>query len=286
MIGRNGSIDTILHPAAALVTGFSSRMPPRALFSLRSLLLIIIAAIGSGCASTPGRTVNDDRWEGFNRGVYKFNDTVDRATLKPLAKSYQKVTPRWIRSGVGNFFSNLAYPATIVNQVLQGKPRVGLQDTGRFLVNSTLGVGGLLDVATPLGLQANDEDFGQTLAVWGVGSGPYLTLPFFGPSTLRDAPSRAADYFLGPLKYVEIPWEAEWSLRALDLVHSRAELLALDPTLQRTFDPYAFMRDAWLQQREYVIFDGNPPPEMLEDFEEEIEPEGAEEPTAEPAATP
>jgi phospholipid-binding lipoprotein MlaA len=286
MIGRNGSIDTIAVLVAAFFTGFLSRMLFRALFSPRSLLLIIVTIIGSGCASAPGRTVNDDRWEGFNRGVYKFNDTVDRATLKPIAKGYKKVAPRWVRTGVGNFFSNLAYPVTIVNQVLQGKPRTGLQDTGRFLVNSTLGVGGLLDVATPMGLQANDEDFGQTLAVWGVGSGPYLTLPFFGPSTVRDAPSRAVDYFLGPLKYVEIPWEAEWSLRAVDLVHSRAELLAVDPTLQRTFDPYAFMRDAWLQQREFVIFDGNPPPEMLEDFEEEIEPEAIDETSAEPAAPP
>jgi phospholipid-binding lipoprotein MlaA len=137
-------------------------------------------------------------------------------------------------------------------------------------VNSTLGVGGLVDVATKIGLQANDEDFGQTLAVWGVNSGPYLTLPFFGPSTLRDAPSRAADYFLGPLTYIDsIPWEVEWGMRGLDLVHTRSELLSLDPTLQSTFDPYAFMRDAFIQQREYVIFDGNPPPEQLEEFEEE-----------------
>jgi len=231
-------------------------------------MLLGVVLLGSGCASAPGRTTNDDRWEDFNRGVYKFNDTVDRAALKPVAKGYKKITPKWVRSSVGNFFSNLTYPATIVNQFLQGKGGTGVKDTGRFLLNTTLGLGGLVDIATRVGLPANDEDFGQTLAVWGVGSGPYLTLPFFGPSSLRDAPSRIADYFLGVLTYAEIPWEAEWGLRGLDIVHSRAELLPLDSTLQRTFDPYAFMRDAWVQQREFNIFDGNPPPETLEDLED------------------
>jgi phospholipid-binding lipoprotein MlaA len=135
-----------------------------------------------------------------------------------------------------------------------------------------------------MGLQANDEDFGQTLAVWGVGSGPYLTLPFLGPSSLRDAPSRAFDYFLGPLEYVDIPWEAEWGMRSLDLVHSRSELLPLDSTLQNTYDPYGFIRDAWVQQREFAIFDGNPPPETLEDFSDE-EPAGDEEPAETQPAT-
>lgn len=257
-------------------------MLSRASFSLRIVLLAIAALLGSGCAS-PGRTLNEDPWQGFNRGVYKFNDTIDRAALKPVAKGYKKITPQWMRMGVGNFFANISYPATIVNQFLQGKAKTGLQDTGRFLLNSTLGVGGLVDVATPMGLQSNDEDFGQTLAVWGVDSGPYLTLPFFGPSSLRDAPSRAADYFLGALKYVEIPWEVEWGLRGLELVHTRSELLTLDPTLERTFDPYAFMRDAWVQQREFNVFDGNPPPETLEDLEDfEAEPTD-EEPAPEPA---
>jgi phospholipid-binding lipoprotein MlaA len=256
----------------------------RVLSSLRSVLLISVVALASGCASTPGRTLAPDRFEGFNRGVYKFNDVVDRATLKPVAKGYKKITPRWIRTGVGNFFSNLTYSATVVNQFLQGKPKLGLRDTGRLLVNTTLGIGGLVDVATKLGLEANDEDFGQTLAVWGVGSGPYLNMPLFGPSSVRDAPSRIFDYFLGPLTYTDFfSWQAEWGMRGLDLVHSRAELLSLDPTLQSTFDPYAFIRDAWIQQREFVIFDGNPPPESLEDFEEEPAPEPE---TTEPAPAP
>jgi phospholipid-binding lipoprotein MlaA len=244
---------------------------------MRAAVLIVFALTAAGCATTPGRTVNDDRWEGFNRGVYKFNDTVDRAALKPIAKGYKKITPSFVRAGIGNFFSNVEYPTTIVNQFLQGKVVMGLRDTGRFLLNTTLGLGGLFDVATPVGLEANDEDLGQTLAVWGVGSGPFLTLPFLGPSSVRDAPSRFVDTFLDAVSFADIPWEAEWGRRGLNIVHSRAELLTLDPTLQRTFDPYAFLRDAWIQQREFEIFDGNPPPETLEEefIEEEPQPEEA-----------
>ena len=256
----------------------------RAYRTVRSIALVAVLLITAGCATAPGRTHDEDPWKGFNRGVYKFNDVLDRAALKPVAKGYRKITPRWFRAGVGNFFSNLTYPATVVNQFLQGKPGTGARDAGRFLVNTTIGIGGLFDVATKMGLQANDEDFGQTLAVWGVGSGPYLMLPFLGPSSLRDAPSRAFDYFLGPLEYVEIPWEAEWGLRGLDLVHSRSELLPLDATLQKAYDPYAFIRDAWVQQREFAIYDGNPPPETLEeDFSDE--PAAGEEPAETQPAT-
>jgi phospholipid-binding lipoprotein MlaA len=240
---------------------------------MRAAPLVVSAVLMAGCATAPGRTVNDDRWEGFNRGVYKFNDTLDRAALKPVAKGYKKITPGFVRTGVGNFLSNLDYPGTAINQFLQGKFALGLKDTGRFLLNSTLGIAGLFDVATPVGLEKNDEDFGQTLAVWGVPSGPFLNLPLFGPSSLRDAPARAFDWFTNPLEYTdEIPWEAEWGQRVISVVHSRSELLSLDETLQRTYDPYAFIRDAWVQQREFNVFDGNPPPETLEDVLEE-EPE-------------
>ena len=149
---------------------------------LRAAAAVLIAIFAAGCSTTPGRTLPDDRWEGLNRKVYKFNDTVDRAALKPVAKGYRKITPHWMRIGIGNFLGNLEYPATMVNQFLQGKPKLGLRDTGRFLLNSTLGVAGVFDVATAVGLEANDEDLGQTLAVWGVGSGPFVNLPFFGPS--------------------------------------------------------------------------------------------------------
>ena len=253
----------------------TSFMMRGALAPVRAAAVVGTLLLTSACASNPGRTTNNDPLETMNRGIYKFNDTLDRAALKPVAKGYRAITPNWFRSGVGNFFANLTYPTTIINEFLQGKPILGLRDTGRFMLNTTLGVGGLFDVATPVGLQANDEDFGQTLAVWGVGAGPYLTLPLFGPSSLRDAPSRAFDYFTQPLTYIDtIPWEAEWGARGLDVIHSRSELLPLDGTLQRAFDPYVFVRDAWVQQREYAIYDGNPPPETLEDLglEEEATP--------------
>jgi phospholipid-binding lipoprotein MlaA len=233
--------------------------------SLRNLIFLCCLAALGGCATTPGRTVNDDRWEGFNRGVYKFNDALDRAGLKPVAKGYKKITPQWMRTGVSNFFANLEYPTVILNQFLQGKGKLGLRDTGRFIVNTTLGIGGLFDVATHMGLERNDEDFGQTLAKWGVSSGPYLMLPLFGPSSLRDAPSHIVEYFFDPSTYWDIPWEAEWGQRGLNVIQTRAGLLTLDPTLQRAFDPYAFIRDAWVQQREFAVFDGNPPPETLEE---------------------
>jgi phospholipid-binding lipoprotein MlaA len=239
-----------------------------ALAPVRLLGLIGVLLIASGCA-TPGRTMPGDPLKGVNRAVYKFNDTLDRAALKPAAKGYRAITPRWLRSGVGHFFANLTYPTTIINQILQGKPGLGLKDTGRFLINTTLGVGGLLDVATPLGLDSHDEDFGQTLAVWGIGSGPFINLPLFGPSSLRDAPSRIVDYFTDPLTYVDLDTGAELGIRALDLLNARVELLSVDSTLQSTFDPYVFVRDAWAQQREFEIFDGDPPVESLEDFEEE-----------------
>jgi len=256
---------------------FTQRVLPHARLSM---VFIVLAC--AGCAATPGRTRSDDPLQGFNRGVYKFNDVVDRATLKPVAKGYRKITPHWFRTGVGNFFANLTYPATVVNQFLQGKGKLGFEDTGRFLVNTTVGIVGLFDVATKMGLPANDEDFGQTLAVWGVGSGPFINLPFFGPSSLRDAPSKVADYFLGPLTYVDMPWETELGLRLVDIVHTRSELLQLDPTLQRTYDPYAFVRDAWVQQREFAIYDGNPPPETLDEPIEEDQPTDDAAPAAQP----
>lgn len=237
--------------------------------TLTRAALVLTALFAAGCASSPGRTTNKDPYEGFNRGVYKFNDTLDRAALKPIAKGYRKVTPGFVRTGIGNVLSNLDYPGTFVNQFLQGKWVLGFRDTGRFLINSTLGVAGIFDVATPLGLEKNDEDFGQTLAFWGVSSGPFLNLPLLGPSSLRDAPARALDFITNPLQYADIPWEANWGMRVINVVHSRSELLPLDETLQRAYDPYAFIRDAWTQQREFNVFDGNPPPETLEDVMEE-----------------
>lgn len=232
---------------------------------LRATCLFVALTALTGCATAPGRTTAADPWEGFNRGVYRFNDFADRAALKPVARGYEKITPDWFRTGVGNFFTNLTYPTVILNQLLQGKPGMAGRDTGRFLINSVLGIGGLFDVAVHAGLAENDEDFGQTLAVWGVPSGPYFTIPLFGPSTARDAPSRIADYFSGTTRYIDLHWQEEWSVRALEVVNDRAELLPLEGQFEQVFDRYGFIRDAWIQRREYQIFDGNPPEPTFDD---------------------
>jgi phospholipid-binding lipoprotein MlaA len=199
----------------------------------------------------------------MNRGIYKFNDALDRAAVKPATKAYQKITPNWFRTGVRNFFTHLETPWTIVNQVLQGKPQLAAQDTSRFVLNTVVGLGGLINVSSKLGLEDHDEDFGQTLAVWGVPSGPYLVLPGFGPSTLRDGVGRVPDFLSNPTRYGDIPWETKTVMTTLDVLQTREGLLSLDEAMQQAYDPYGLMRDAWLQRREYVIFDGNPPAEDL-----------------------
>ncbi|MGD9842471.1 MAG: VacJ family lipoprotein [Steroidobacteraceae bacterium] len=253
-------------------------MSTRYLRFLARLLPLSLLALLSGCATAPGRTSSDDPWQGMNRGIYKFNDTVDRVALKPAAKTYQKITPRWFRTGVSNFFNNLGTPWTIANEVLQGKPQLAAHQTSRFVLNTVGGLGGVIDVASKLELEAHDEDFGQTLAVWGVPSGPYLVLPAFGPSTLRDGFGRVPDYLSNPTRHADIPWETKTGLTTLDLLQTRESLLSLDDTLKQAFDPYGVMRDAWLQRREYLIFDGSPPVEDLGDMELDDEP--ADEPPA------
>jgi phospholipid-binding lipoprotein MlaA len=242
-------------------------MPNRARLTALSAGMLMVLALLGGCASTGATQAKNPRdpWEGMNRGLYKFNDVVDRATLKPAAKGYKKVTPEWFRRGVGNFFSNLQYPATIINQLLQGKPKLAARDTGRLLTNTLLGFGGILDPASRVGLEKNDEDLGQTLGAWGVPSGPYIMLPFLGPTTLRDAPSSFAEFFIDPLTYADVKWEVLWGARALDIVDVRAQYLSLDPVIERSYDPYAFVRNSWLQRREYQVRDGDVPDENLEE---------------------
>ena len=244
---------------------------PTSLIRIFCLAAAILAALScAGCAS-PGRTTRDDPWSGLNRGVYKFNDGLDRGLLKPAARGYKAVTPTWFRGMTGRFFSNLGYPITAVNQLLQGKPKLFLQDTGRFLTNSTLGLAGLFDVADHMGMPAHDEDFGQTFAVWGMPSGPYLTLPLLGPSTLRDAPGKIPNYFFSVFHYADVSTAAEMGARGLELVDMRASLLAAESTLGSAYDRYGVMRDAWLQRREYLIFDGDPPAEEIEEFFDDAE---------------
>jgi phospholipid-binding lipoprotein MlaA len=229
---------------------------------LNSALAFLAAlALLSGCATTRD---NPDPWEPLNRKTYAFNDVLDRNVMKPVAQGYQKVTPQFVQHGVNNFFDNLEDVGTSLNNFLQGKPGQGASDAGRFLVNSVFGVFGLWDVATPLGLEKHYEDFGQTLGVWGVPSGPYLVLPLLGPSTARDAPARVVD----PQWYYSqrIDQEVFWGLWSLDKVRTRANLFKAEGVLeQAALDRYTFIRDAWLQRRRSMVYDGNPPKVKEED---------------------
>jgi phospholipid-binding lipoprotein MlaA len=226
-----------------------------------------------GCASTSAP--NADPWEGFNRGSFAVNEAIDKAVLTPAAKGYQAVTPSFVRSGVSNAFGNVGDVGTGLNNLLQGKPGSALSDFGRVLVNSTLGILGLFDVASPMGLDKNNEDFGQTLGKWGVGSGPYVVLPLLGPSTLRDSLGRVPDRYSSYSRYVEhIP--ARNSLLGLDIIHIRAELLAAGKTLEEaSLDKYQFLRDAFLQRRLSQVYDGKVPPALREKLEEDLEPPAA-----------
>ena len=229
---------------------------------LRLAAITIAGALLTGCATT-GERVASDPWQPMNRGFYVVNDAVDRAALKPTAKVYREYTPSWFRKGVGNFFNNLGYPSTALNQVLQGKFVAAGQDLARFAINSTLGWGGVLDVASGAHLPEHEEDLGQTLGKWGVPPGPYLMIPGLGPSSVRDFPSSVANRLLEPLFWFNIG-NAKWGSFALDLVDTRARLLPLEPTLDRVYDKYAFIRDAYLQRRQFLIHDGSPPEEAVD----------------------
>lgn len=217
---------------------------------------ILLAALLAGCATTAD---NPDPWEAYNRPMHAFNDKVDRAVLKPTAEAYVKVVPGFAREGVNNFFANLDDVATSINNLLQGKPVAAAGDAGRFVVNSVLGVFGLWDVASPMGLEKHDEDFGQTLGVWGVPPGPYFVIPLLGPSTARDAPARVVDPQYAYNRYVE-PERLMWGLFVLDLVQTRAQYLkASSVVTEAALDEYSFIRDAWLQRRRNQVYDGRPP---------------------------
>jgi phospholipid-binding lipoprotein MlaA len=253
-----------------------------------ALGLTLLAAL-SGCVTLPPNhpRAPQDPWESWNRGVYKFNDVFDRAIAKPVTRTYVRVVPHPIRTGVSNFFANLTYTTVMINDALQGKFRAAGNDLGRFLVNSTFGVGGVLDPASSLGLARNNEDFGQTLGHWGVHPGPFVELPVLGPSDLRDAPSRVVDTYTSPWAYIHNDWW-KYGLYLPYFIDERAALLPLDETLKNVYDPYAFIRDAYLQRRAYLVSDGKiSNQEPLEDpGEDESAPKGGSPPAAAPAATP
>lgn len=216
---------------------------------LRNTLVAVLAAAGA----TSLQAAEEDPWEGVNRVVFRFNDTLDTYTLKPLAQGYQKVTPEFLEDGIGNVFSNLGDVVVLANDLLQGKVRDAGIDTSRILFNTTFGLLGFFDVATPMGLQKNDEDFGQTLGVWGLGNGPYVVLPLLGPSTVRDAAGRVPDSLLQPYPYMDhVPTRNV--TRAVDAVDLRADLLSAEKMI--TGDKYIFVRNAYLQNREFRTKDG------------------------------
>jgi phospholipid-binding lipoprotein MlaA len=230
---------------------------------MRLLFALLVAATISGCA-----TGNDPRdpWESMNRKTFAFNDAVDKAVLKPIATGYSKVTPAFAQEGVNNFYNNLEDIGTGVNNLLQGKFKEGASDAGRLVVNTVFGIFGLWDVATPMGLEKHNEDFGQTLGWWGVPSGPYFVIPFLGPSTARDAPARLVDPSWYYPRYLDND-RLYWSWWAFDKVRTRANLLQAESVLEAAaLDRYTFIRDAWLQRRRNQVYDGHPPP--LKDDEE------------------
>lgn len=215
----------------------------------RLLLLAALSLLaGPGMASE-----EDDPWESFNRPIFTFNDTLDTYALKPLAQGYQAVTPDPVEEGVHNFFGNLGDVKSLANNLLQGKFEDAGIDTARVMFNSTFGLFGFFDVATRMDLRRNDEDFGQTMGSWGIGSGPYLVLPFFGPSTVRDAIGKIPDNYVEPYRYVSDVPERN-SAFALDVVQTRASLLSSEKLISG--DKYVFIRNAYLQHREFSVQDG------------------------------
>ena len=226
--------------------------------------IALIALAGCTTMSSPDPR---DPWEPLNRATFEFNDGVDRAFFKPVAEGYRFVMPGPARTAVSNFFSNLNDPWVALNQLMQGKVRLAVDDFGRFVWNSTIGLLGLIDVASDMGLPKHKEDFGQTLAVWGVDFGPYFVIPILGPSSVRDGSGLIVDAF------AYLPWQIpkwadfdhrvtwQWSLTGLDLVQTRANLLDASNILEEAaLDRYAFVRDAYFQRRRYLIYDGDPPP--------------------------
>ncbi len=227
-----------------------------------SSLCLSFAALLSGCAT--GGNPNDPI-EGFNRAMFSVNEGVDKAVIKPVAQGYDAVLPQPVQTGVVNVFSNVADVPTAINNLLQGKPLQALSDGGRFLINSTLGLLGIFDVASLMGLEKHDEDFGQTFGRWGIGEGAYVVLPFFGPRTVRDSVGLAVDIYTDPIVNIEnVPTRN--SLAALRIVSKRAELLKADKVVEEAaLDKYSYIRDAYLQHRRSEVYDGNPPKQLTDE---------------------
>ncbi len=234
----------------------------------KTTLLVFMAVLLSGCATTGDYQDPRDPIEGFNRAVYSFNEGLDNMLMKPLSRGYKAITPAPVDTGISNFFSNLADVGSAINNLLQFKLERAVSDVGRVLVNSTIGLLGFIDVASNMNMQKYGEDFGQTLGAWGMDPGPYIVLPFFGASSGRDTVGLVVDWYTDPVRYVD---STRWrnSLIGLRAIDTRADLLSASRVLEEAaLDPYEFQRDAYLQKRRNDVYDGAPPPEPLESFDE------------------
>jgi phospholipid-binding lipoprotein MlaA len=225
---------------------------------MRIFLSFCLAVLATGCATAPASTPRDP-FEGFNRSVYQFNEKLDQAVIKPVAQTYQQITPQPVRTGVKNFFGNLSDVWSTVNNALQLKPAQTAESFMRVLINSTVGIYGVLDIATELKLERHTEDFGQTLGYWGVPSGPYVVLPLLGPSTVRDTASFSVDSKGNLARRLEhVPTRN--SLLATSMVDKRARYLSAGDRLEElALDKYIFVRDVFLQKRLSEVWDGDPP---------------------------
>lgn len=247
-------------------------LAPRA-SGMRLALRLLVCALGLwlvGCATGPGANPRDPI-EPLNRGVFEFNEAVDKAFLEPVAEAYTAVTPRLVRTGVSNFFNNLGEFWSVANNLLQAKPRQAVETWFRILVNTLIGMGGVFDVATEMGIETHREDFGQTLGRWGVPPGPYVVVPLFGPSTVRDLAATVADTFGYPVGQIT-PVRVRNVLIGLDAIDNRAGFLQAGKLLDASaLDKYVFSRDVYLQKRRNDVYDGSPPEE--EDVQEPDAPE-------------
>jgi phospholipid-binding lipoprotein MlaA len=226
----------------------------------RGLAVLLLSLALAGCATKPVTLTDPERdpWEAYNRKVHSFNTSLDKAIFRPVAKGYDVIMPDAPQRGVRNFFRNLNYPVTLINSLAQGKMERAFVSTGRFLMNSTIGLLGFFDVASKVGIPYYDEDFGQTLAVWGWHDSRYLVMPFLGPFTVRDVLGRSFYGYFHPISYM-IREHDNYVPLIVDLITLRAELLPLQADIDAATDPYVLIRDVYLQNREYEIYDGDPP---------------------------
>jgi len=230
--------------------------------------LILIAFLSTACSSIPAeQRVDSDPWESLNRPLYGFNTGFDNVLTKPIAKGYRAVLPGFARKGVSNFFRNLSTPRSAINNFLQGKPKRGISEVGRFLLNSSFGIGGLIDLASMSDMEEYREDFGQTAAVWGVPDGPFVMLPFLGPHTLRDAIMLPINIVVDPLYHYDNS-SVRTKLYVVGLIDIRYRLLTADRLLEGSKDRYLTVRESYLQNREYEVYDGDPP--VDDDFFDEF----------------